>query len=206
MKNIGYKKGIVFGIIILFIGMSVVPSTAIKVMIEKPSTASFDGNTLYVGGSGPNNYTSIQSAVDDSVDGDTVFVYDDSSPYYESILMNKSINLVGENNYTTIIDASESGDVIHISVDFVHVSGFTIQDCEKYEAGIDIRSDNNVIDNNIITLNYDGLNCINQADNNLITNNTITFNFIGIVFYNSHNNTMSNNDISFNDFKGIYFV
>ncbi|NHJ39073.1 MAG: hypothetical protein FK731_03500, partial [Asgard group archaeon] len=43
------------------------------------------GNTLYVGGGGSNNYSSIQEAIDDAIDGDTVFVYDKSSPYNENI-------------------------------------------------------------------------------------------------------------------------
>ena len=61
---------------------------------EKSSPASFDGNTLYVGGLGPGNYTTIQAAIDDASDGDTVFVYDDSSPYYEwkLLISGKSIN------------------------------------------------------------------------------------------------------------------
>ncbi|RLF42667.1 MAG: hypothetical protein DRN17_07450, partial [Thermoplasmata archaeon] len=42
-----------------------------------------DGNTLYVGGSGEGNYSSIQDAVDNASNGDTIYVYDDSSPYYE---------------------------------------------------------------------------------------------------------------------------
>jgi hypothetical protein len=45
---------------------------------------------LYVGGTGEGNYSRIQDAIDDAVDGDTVFVYDDSSPYYEHIRINKS--------------------------------------------------------------------------------------------------------------------
>ncbi len=67
------KKLLVFGVIVLFIGMSVVPSTAVT-DFKDVSTVSFDGNTLYVGGSGPNNYTTIQGAIDDSVNGDTVLV------------------------------------------------------------------------------------------------------------------------------------
>lgn len=62
-----------------------------------------NGNILYVGGSGANNYTSIQDAIDDAENGDIVFVYDDSSPYYECIIINKSIELKGENKYTTVI-------------------------------------------------------------------------------------------------------
>ena len=55
----------------------------------QPDVASAD--TLYVGGSGLGNYTSIQDAINDSVDGDTVFVYDEGSPYYENLVVNRSI-------------------------------------------------------------------------------------------------------------------
>ena len=34
-----------------------------------------NGNILYVGGSGPNNYTSIQSAINDASNGYTIYVY-----------------------------------------------------------------------------------------------------------------------------------
>ena len=41
----------------------------------------FYGNILYVGGSGPGNYTKIQDALDNATEGDTVYVY--SNTYYE---------------------------------------------------------------------------------------------------------------------------
>ena len=47
----------------------------IKEITEK-SDFVFDGNILFVGGSGAGNYTNIQDAINDSVDGDTIFVYD----------------------------------------------------------------------------------------------------------------------------------
>jgi len=50
------KKGLAVAVILLFIGMCVVPSTAVQELREKPSPISFDGNTLYVGGSGEGNY------------------------------------------------------------------------------------------------------------------------------------------------------
>jgi len=55
------KKLLVIGIIILLVGVSI-PSTGINV--EKSNITSYDGNTLYVGGSGPGNYTKIQDAID----------------------------------------------------------------------------------------------------------------------------------------------
>ena len=71
---------------------------------NRRSTSS--GHWLYVGGRGPGNYTKIQDAINDSSDGDTVFVFDDSAPYFESLIINKSITLLGENQNTTIIDGT----------------------------------------------------------------------------------------------------
>jgi len=81
------------------------------ILLEKePYSAllNLDGNTLYVGGSGPNNYTTIQSAINDSTDGYTVFVYDDSSPYYENIIINNSIQLLGESKDTTVVNGYDT--------------------------------------------------------------------------------------------------
>ena len=78
------------GIIALFICMSFTPSVAVYT-VKKPSIPVSNGDTLYVGGTGEDNYTRIQKAIDNASDGDTVFVYDDSSPYYEFVEVNKSI-------------------------------------------------------------------------------------------------------------------
>ena len=94
------RKWLVVGIIFLFIGTAVFPTAATN--IEKSSSAS-RGHWLYVGGSGPGNYTKIQDAINNASDGDTVFVYDDSAPYNESVSITKSIYLCGENTTTTII-------------------------------------------------------------------------------------------------------
>ena len=96
------KKILAVIVFLLFMGMNVVSSTG--TVVEKKSTIPIsDGNILYVGGSGGGNYSTIQSAIDDANSGDTVFVYDDSSPYYENIEIDKSINLIGENRETTKI-------------------------------------------------------------------------------------------------------
>jgi len=45
--------------------------------------------TLYVGGSGGGNYTSIQKAVEAASTGDTVYVY--AGTYKENVYINKTI-------------------------------------------------------------------------------------------------------------------
>ena len=91
--------------------MSITPSIAVDTG-KKPAMPVSNGNTLYVGGSGEGNYTKIQHAIDDASDGGTVFVYDDSSPYNENLNVDKSINLIGEDRNTTIINTSYSYLVI----------------------------------------------------------------------------------------------
>ena len=114
------RRSLAFGICFLLICSIFIPISLgfnVKVSkIEQPSNLS-DGNTYYVGGSGPNNYTRIQDAIDNTTGGDTVFVYDDNSPYYERLVIDKSINLIGENRNTTIVDGGGWKDVIYVSSD-----------------------------------------------------------------------------------------
>jgi len=115
------KRYLVIGIVLLFIFMSFASSSAFD-NVKKSSTPIFNGNTLYVGGSGPDNYTRIQDAINDADSGDTVFVYDDSSPYYENLFLYKTISLIGEDKNTTIIDGNKYSNVIFVNADMVTIS------------------------------------------------------------------------------------
>lgn len=139
------------------------------------------GTILYVGGNGPNNYTTIQQAINDADNGDIVFVYDDSSPYYEHVTVNVSIHLKGENNTTTIIDGENQGDVVLLTADTITISGFTVQhsgDTAKTDAGIESRSDRNLITRNRILQNgaYAIGIFLNESKENLVTENIISEN------------------------------
>ena len=59
-------------------------------------------NTFYVDDDGTVEYTSIQDAIDNASDGDTIFVYNGIYEE-ESFSINKSINLIGEDKENTII-------------------------------------------------------------------------------------------------------
>jgi len=149
------KKGLVLIVIFLFICMGSFPSTSINIVLEKSSIISNIGNTLYVGGGGPNNYTTIQGAIDDANSGDIIFVYDDSSPYHEYVVIDRSINLVGENKETTVIDGGGIGDVVNITADNVTICSLNIQNSgyNNKDAGVHIWSDYNIIIDNIVTEN-----------------------------------------------------
>jgi len=161
------KKGLAVAVILLFIGMCVVPSTAVT-ELKDVSTVSFDGNILYVGGSGAGNYTKIQDAIDNATDGDTVFVYNESSPYNESIVIDKSISLVGEDKETTIINANDNINVIKINEDYVNIKNFYIYG----NKGIYLTSDNSVISNNIFDIEDKSIECESgKSNNNIISSN-----------------------------------
>ena len=131
MQNNMILKCLIFSIILLFIYSSFIGST-MGFSIDKSQMFIYEGNTLYVGGGGSGNYSNIQDAIDNASDGDTVFVFDDSSPYYENLIVTKGIFLIGENKDTTIIDGSGDSNVIYIDADNVFVSGFTIQNGVDY--------------------------------------------------------------------------
>lgn len=198
------KHFLVIGLVFLLVFSSVVPiSIGYNVKTQDNNVLSFSrGNTLYVGGSGPDNYTNIQDAINDTVDGDTVFVYDDSSPYYEHIVVYKSIYLIGENKDTTIIEGSESGNIIYINSNNVYISNFTITN-GVYGIVID-NSDGNKLFNNIVSLNKEDGILLKYSNYNIIQNNFLTKNklspYVALYFKGNLHLFHSNyNNISYNE-------
>ena len=180
-------RKLLIGIIILLL---LVPSV-VSISVNKTSQ-NRNGSILYVGGSGPGNYTSIQDAIDDAVDGDTIYVFDDSSPYKERVRIDKTINLIGEDRDTTIIESNSYPEAAIICrADNIVISGFTITNVKyPYSGdGIYIDTHNNLIHNNkIMYFSRSGINLRNEAENNNITNNVILHNgYSGIICRGSGN-------------------
>jgi len=120
------------GIILLFIGTCISPSIAQDTKKLLPASK---GEWLYVGGSGPGNYTRIQDAIDNASDGNTIFVF--SGIYYEHIVIDILITLIGENKNTTIIDGTDSDDnIVTIKANGISIEGFTIRNPSEYYWGI----------------------------------------------------------------------
>jgi len=118
----------------------------------------------------PDDCPTIQEGINRAYDGDTVFV--SAGTYYEHIVVNKSISLIGENRDTTIVDGNGSAFVISIKVDNVAVSGFTAQNGSMSGIFLSNCSDCR-IENNIVTLNVDSGIRLDNSSANLICNNEI---------------------------------
>ena len=192
------QKGLVIGSIFVLLSIVCLPVNGIESQENKEINNSpfqlNQGNTLYVGGSGPGNYTSIREAVNDSIDGDTVFVYDDSSPYYEFVKINKSIDLIGENKDTTIIDGEGKKYVLEIRASNVAITSFTIQNA----------SGKKTIDYGHFDGVYFGAVVVYEADYVTIRDNIIKNNpSEGLLFVISGNNVISENLIENNGKRGI---
>jgi parallel beta-helix repeat protein len=200
------RRSLAIGLCILLICSIFIPITVgfnVKVSkIEQPSNMC-NGNTLYVGGSGPSNYTRIQDAIDNATGGDTVYVY--SGIYYENIIVDKTINLIGENRETTVIDGGYTrAEIVDVRVDNIEICCFTIMNGYP---GINLyNSDNHKIYLNNIIDNWIGLS-LTYSNNNQISNNFISSNgYIGIeLHFISSNNTFSYNNILNNGDSGIWF-
>ncbi len=169
-----------------------------------------NGDILYVGGLGANNYSNISDALNTASDGDTIFVYDDSSPYNENIEIFHSIILEGENRETTIIDGQGDGDTIYCEADNVVIHGFTIKNGYIpggfwWIAGIQLYICDycNIYDNNLMENNY-GIR-LYGAPNCTITSNTISSNKIAGIYFHDHchNSEITDNIIDNNDVAGI---
>jgi len=158
----------------------------------------------------PDDYSTIQEAINNASDGDTVYVR--SGVYIENPIINKTINLIGENKETTIIDVTAG---LKIQQGHITITGFTIYDghdaislaannctvtnniIKESTHGIVIFGNNSLIEGNVFeSIGLSSAIQLNWANNNTIKNNHIESCVEGIqIWQNSNNNTIKENTI-----------
>ena len=116
--------------------------------------------TIYVDDDGGVDFENIQDAINNSNNGDTIFVY--NGTYYENLVVNRSVKIVGENKTNTIIDGMKKTDTLNIQSSNVSITGFTIINSsynfnDWYKAGIRVTGSNGIIHGNIIKDNMVGI-------------------------------------------------
>jgi parallel beta-helix repeat protein len=195
----------------------------VYVVIWNDLTVKAEPETIYV----PDDFATIQEAVDAAHEGDVVFVK--SGTYNESVSIDQSISLIGEDPATTTIigDMRLSGTVVLIRHHYVYVTGFTIQPSAYSwtRRGVHLLHVSycnvfgNVILNNEEGIWVYGCSTINITGNtvsgqgpgillecspaNLICGNVVRNNNLGVRFIASPNNTLCNNTISSNKHAGL---
>jgi len=189
-------------------------SFSLLALIEITSDVQLNvkADTIHVGPG--QTYTSIQEGIDAANPGDTVYVH--ASTYYENIIINKTINLTGENKETAVIDGMGGFIVAFFKGDYINLSGFTIRNAEfgiwAYPSnytriedniicntsfgggGIMIIGSYHTIKNNIIYNTTEGIIIDSISVNNILNNNLLYDNIRGIHILGD-NNTIINNEI-----------
>ncbi|TET89262.1 MAG: hypothetical protein E3J35_10245 [Methanomassiliicoccales archaeon] len=161
--------------------------------------------TLFVGGGGPGNYTTIQGAVDDANPGDTVFVY--NGTYNEFVRIRTPISLVGENKDTTIIGGNYDWGGIEVQTDWVNVTGFTLTKNDDFAPAMSLMNvENCSITNNTISYYLVGISLYQSHNNTIINNSVISNNESGITIHQSNDNVIAGNTISWNFYDGISLI
>ena len=172
---------------------------------EKPTVRS---NITYVDKGGGADYTQIQDAIDNAVDGDIIYVQD--GIYFETLVISKSISLIGSSPDKTIIFFNESNNdennVILINADKCKIEEFKIINANVSLdfIGVNVNSSNNSISNNSILNFKQGIYLKQNTSDNIISWNNISNGLYGIVLDYSYKNTLSSNNISGSSKYGIY--
>ncbi|MCW4015638.1 MAG: right-handed parallel beta-helix repeat-containing protein [Candidatus Bathyarchaeota archaeon] len=169
-------------------------------------------NTIVV----PDDYSFIQEAIDNALEGDTVYVK--KGIYHENLGINKSIFLIGEDRDLTIIDGNTSQSYrvpININCYNVTVSGFTLrygyagiqfqggENCtisgnKIADAQFGIRGGtwNNITDNTFENIGLGGAIRFDGSTHNIVQKNFIKSCTEGVqVMWGSDLNTVSENTI-----------
>ncbi len=148
-------------------------------------------------------FDKIQEGINAANAGDIVHVA--SGTYYEHIIVNKSLTLLGENR-NTVIDGNGIWVIIQITADNVKISGFTIANGLVWVSGKGqfygiwvykpdgSTTKGTIISGNTIVNNSVGV-MLNHASGSIISGNTIINNFYGIWLQSSSDNIISDNTV-----------
>jgi parallel beta-helix repeat protein len=165
--------------------------------IETSVYSYSSGKTIIV----PDDYSTIQEAINHSYDGDIIQVK--AGIYYENVVVDKSVSIIGEDKDETIVDGSGSGHIFEVITYDVQILGFTIQHTNLGSAGVKIKSNNFMIKDNVIKECGDGI-CLYFSSGSIIENNSIRDNSFGIYLDTANNCKINNNRIIKNE-DGIGF-
>ncbi len=192
--------------------------TATSGTVSGTASVTVSSGIVYVDASGAGDYTSIQAAIDDSYDGDTIIVRDGT--YAENITVDKALTIRSENTGGATVSPSV-GTVFDVNSSNVTIEGFVITFTDTSSGyAITFAGDYTgcVFSNNTINDVGCGICIINggqstvsgntitgstaygiyimHGGHNAVFGNTITVSAAGIYLLNSSDNTISDNTVS----------
>jgi len=175
------------GILVIIVGVMMVTSEEVV------------GKTFTVDDNGNGDYGNIQDAINSSEDGDTILVWE--GIYYENVVVNKTVSLLGIGSEETIIDGRGEGDVVTITSDWINMSNFRIIGSGKWESGIKVQGDHCIVSQNTCNANSIGI-YIEDSNNSVVSENDCTASITGIKLESSDNAIITGNTCSYNE-RGI---
>ena len=130
--------------------------------------------TIYV----PDDYPTIQQAVDNATSGDTIIVRDGN--YTENVVVvTDNLTITSENGtaFTVVEAANPDADVFNITASYVTLSGFGIEGATgDWMAGIYLSgASSGNISQNIVRYNCIGI-YLNQSSNSTVAGNIASYN------------------------------
>lgn len=227
IKNV-FRISLVIGIIILFLGASVLPSISgiseniiNNEIVESNHKLSdcyirvwWKWNETYHPSDCEWNITcfnKIQNAIDKASPSCLIRVY--NGTYYENIIIDRPIKIIGNGSDVTIIDGDGVDNVVEITNiptnNVFHFGGFEIINGGNSieNSGILISDSNNIkIYDNTINDNVNGIRCIGSNDIDIRNNSVYNIDLEGMVFRMCNDIDIShNNEIYDCDGQGVAF-
>jgi parallel beta-helix repeat protein len=148
-------------------------------------------------------YATIQEAIDADATLNGHVIRVDAGTYYENVVVYKSVSLIGENRFSTVIDGRALGSVVNITASNVTVTGLTIRNSKYGYGGVHVyHSSGDNVSGNIVKDNYNGIYMYGCNDS-IVWDNDVLGNEYGIHLYGSINVNISGN-IASNNMNGIH--
>lgn len=152
---------------------------------------SVSGRTITVDDDGGADFNTIQNAVNASESGDVIFVY--SGTYNESVLVNTSIDLIGQSRDDTIIQGGFWETTLTISKPWVNITGIEIR---SGEYGVVIEANQTTIRDCVIDARTYGITG-NNLHSITLKNSVVQQQAIGIRLLNTRDVTILGNSLKY---------
>ena len=191
-------------LVLFIVFLLIISSLGVKLDLNILNTP-VNAVSITVNDDGGADHTSIQAAIDNATSGDTIYVW--AGIYYENIVVNKPLTLIGNGTGNTTIMGNGFGSVLEITANGVNLTSFTLNGSGsgEFDANVKLQNVQNCFISYIqCSFNKTGL-LLNQANNNVISDvDSHHTKHSGIALYHSEWNLVQNSRCNNNNYAGIY--